>query len=67
MVFFLFCLLGLLFLLIKEDLTTGWLQVTVQGPAFVHTTQVPAYNQLMVADVFARVNYARTLTAAAQQ
>jgi len=65
-IFAVFCLLGLLFLLIKEERTTGWLQVTVQGPAFVHTTQVPAYNQGVVADVFARVNYARTLTAAAQ-
>ncbi|HEY8619681.1 MAG TPA: hypothetical protein VIM01_06375 [Dermatophilaceae bacterium] len=35
------CLLGLLFLLIKEDRTTGWLQVTVQGPELVHTTHVP--------------------------
>jgi hypothetical protein len=65
-VFFLFCFLGLLFLLIKEDRTTGWLQVTVQGPAFVHTTQVPASNQVTVADLHARVNYARSLTAAAQ-
>lgn len=66
-VFFLFCFLGLLFLLIKEDRTTGWLQVTVQGPAFVHTTQVPAHHQGTVADVHARVNHARALTAAAQR
>jgi hypothetical protein len=66
-VFFLFCFLGLLFLLVKEDRVTGWLQVTVQGPGFVHTTQIPAYNEATVADVHARVNYARSLTAAAQQ
>jgi hypothetical protein len=65
-IFFLFCFLGLLFLLMKEDRTTGWLQVTVQGPAFVHTTQVPASNQVTVADIQARVNFARSLTAAAQ-
>jgi hypothetical protein len=65
-IFFLFCFLGLLFLLVKEDRTTGWLQVTVQGPAFVHTTQVPANHQGTVADIHARVNFARSLTAAAQ-
>jgi hypothetical protein len=65
-VFFMFCSLGLLFLLMREDRTTGWLQVTVQGPAFVHTTQVPASHQGTVADVHALVNYARSLTAAAQ-
>jgi hypothetical protein len=66
-IFFLFCFLGLLFLLVKEDRITGWLQVTVQAPGFVHTTQIPAYNPATVADVHARVNYARSLTAAAQQ
>lgn len=64
-VFGLFCLLGLFFLLIKEEHTTGWLQVTVQGPGFVHTTQVPAYHQGTVADVHAMVSYARSLTATA--
>ena len=61
------CLLGLLFLLIKEEKPRGWLQVTVQGPSFVHSTQVPVSHQDMVTDVYARVDYARSLTAAAQQ
>jgi hypothetical protein len=61
------CLLGLLFLLIKEDRTTGWLQVTVQGPAFIHTTQVPVSHQVTLMDLYARVDYARSLTASAQQ
>jgi hypothetical protein len=61
------CLLGLLFLLIKEDRPTGWLQVTVQGPDFIHTTQVPVNSQDMVIDVYARVDYARSLTASAQR
>jgi hypothetical protein len=61
------CLLGLLFLLIKEERPRGWLQVTVQGPDFVHSTQVPVSHQDMVADVYARVEYARSLTASAQQ
>jgi hypothetical protein len=61
------CFLGLLFLLIKEESTTGWLQVAVQGPAFVHTTHLPVSHQGAVQDVYARVAYARSLTAAAQQ
>ena len=61
------CLLGLLFLLIKEERTTGWLQVTVQGPAFVHTTHVPVIHPGTIVDVYARVDYARSLTATAQR
>ncbi|MBC7558617.1 MAG: hypothetical protein H7270_04540 [Dermatophilaceae bacterium] len=60
------CLLGLLFLLIKEDRPTGWVQTTVHGPDIAHTTQVPVSRQEMVLDVCARVDYARSLTAAAQ-
>lgn len=61
------CLLGLLFLLIKEERPTGWVQVTVHdGPDFAHTTQVPVSRQEMVMDVCARVEYARSLSAAAQ-
>ena len=66
-VFFMFCFLGLLFLLMKEDRTTGWIQVTAQGPGFVHTTQVPTSHQVMVADVHSRVSYAHSLTAAAHR
>jgi hypothetical protein len=57
------CLLGLLFLLIKEERPTGWMQVTVQGPDFAHTTQVPVTDQEKVSDVYARVDYVRALTA----
>jgi hypothetical protein len=63
--FFLVCFLSLLFLLAKEDKTTGWAQVTVQGPGFVHTAQVPIYSALNVTDYSARVDYARSLSAAA--
>lgn len=59
------CLLGLLFLLVKEDRQTGWLQVTVQGPELTHTTHLPVGDQASVMDVHARVDYARSLTAAA--
>jgi hypothetical protein len=62
-VFFVFCLLGLLFLLAKENSTTGAVQVTVHGPGFVHTTTIPVSSPQQIADINARVNYVRTLTA----
>jgi hypothetical protein len=62
-VFFLACFLGLLFLLAKENTTTGSVQVTVHGPGFLHTTTIPVSSPQQVADINARVNYARTLTA----
>jgi len=62
-VFFLFCLLGLLFLLVKEEQTEGWVQVVVQGPSFLHTVQLPVASPAQVADYNARVNYARSLSA----
>jgi hypothetical protein len=40
-VFALFCLLGLLFLLIKEERTVGFAQVAVQGPGLFHAVQLP--------------------------
>lgn len=60
-IFFFFCLLGLLFLLVKEERTEGWAQVTVQGPNLLHVTQLPVTSPMMVADLNARVNYARSL------
>jgi len=41
-VFFLACLLGLLFLLIKERKTSGYVEVRIRSGDFVHMTQVPA-------------------------
>jgi hypothetical protein len=64
-IFFLFCLLGLLFLLVKENRTEGHVQVVVQGSGFVHTTQLPVSSIAQVADYNARVNYARSVSAAA--
>ncbi len=63
--FFLVCFLSLLFLIAKEDKTQGWVQVTVQAPGFMHTTQLPVYAAYHVTDYAARVDYARSLTAAA--
>jgi len=64
-VFFFLCFLGLLFLLLKEDRTEGWVQVIVQGPGLVHTAQLPVSSPQQVADYNARVNYARSISAAA--
>ena len=61
--FFLF-LIGLLFLLVKETTTRGAMQVTVFGPGFVHTTNIPVTSQAQVIDINARVTHARMLAAA---
>jgi hypothetical protein len=61
-VFFVFCFVGLLFLLAKEEKTQGAVQVTVQGPGFLHTSTIPVSSLAQVADINARVNYVRTLT-----
>jgi len=66
-VLFLACFLGLLFLLAKENTTTGSVQVSVTAPGFVHTTTIPVRSQQQVADLNARVSYARTLVAAGNQ
>lgn len=66
-VFFVFCFLGLLFLLAKEDKTQGSVQVTAHGPGFVHTCTIPVSSVAQVADINARVNYVRTLTASTPQ
>lgn len=60
-IFFLFCFLGLLFLLAKEERTEGSVQVTAQGPGLLHVSQIPVVSQAAVMDINARVNYARSL------
>jgi hypothetical protein len=64
-IFFFFCLLGLLFLLAKEDRTEGSVQVVVQGQGFLHQVQLPVSSVTQAQDYAARVNYARSLSAAA--
>jgi hypothetical protein len=64
--FILFCLLGLLFLLAKEEYTEGSIQVVVQGPRLVHTVQLPVSSPGQVMDYSQRVNDARAVSAAAQ-
>jgi hypothetical protein len=65
MIFIFFCLFGLLFLLMKETKTRGFVQVTVTATNGVqHSTMIPAGRQTLW-EVTNAVNYARSLAAAA--
>ncbi|MFF8788591.1 hypothetical protein [Streptomyces sp. NPDC015125] len=61
-VFFFFCLLGLLFLLMKERVTTGFVQVTVNSGGRHHATMIPVQSREQVMFVLNQVNYARSLS-----
>ncbi len=60
-IFFLACLLGLLFLLIKETKTQGYVEVSVQGDGGYHVTQIPISAPAQVAALRQQVDYARSL------
>ncbi|MFE3600141.1 hypothetical protein ACFXP3_32515 [Streptomyces sp. NPDC059096] len=61
-VFGLLCLVGLLFLLMKEKRTTGFVQVMVAGGGKHHTTMVPAAGPESFQMVMGQINYARSLS-----
>ncbi|KAA8889358.1 hypothetical protein F3087_10510 [Nocardia colli] len=61
---FVFCLLGLLFLAVKEEKIQGFVQVSVQGAGFYYATQVKITDRAQVFDTEQRVNYIRGLVAA---
>ncbi|MEU2391098.1 hypothetical protein [Streptomyces sp. NPDC007369] len=61
-VFFIFCLLGLLFLLMKEKTTTGYIQVTVTSGGRHHSTMIPAADASTFQWVMGQVNYARSMS-----
>ncbi|MFD7914087.1 hypothetical protein ACFV30_25725 [Streptomyces sp. NPDC059752] len=61
-IFFLFCLLGLLFLLMKQKTTTGYIQVTVTSGGRHHSTMIPAVDAYTYQWVMGQVNYARSLS-----
>lgn len=61
-VFALFCLVGLLFLLMKEKKTTGFVQVTVVSGGRHHATMIPAMNPNTFPMVMAQVNTARSMS-----
>jgi hypothetical protein len=64
-VFALACLLGLLFLLVKEDVTAGWVQVSVRAGELTHITHVPVTSRMDIAQVAQLVQQAQALTAQA--
>jgi hypothetical protein len=64
-VFALACLLGLLFLLVKEDVTRGYVQVSVRSGDLSHMTQIPVTTPVQVAQIRAQVAQAQTLAAQA--
>jgi hypothetical protein len=60
-----FFLVGLLFLLVKEEKTVPrGVEVTVVGHGFIHVCVVPG-GEIQVLDVMRRVNYAQSLAIAA--
>ncbi|MGW2839530.1 hypothetical protein ACWCWD_17210 [Streptomyces sp. NPDC001493] len=61
-VFALLCLVGLLFLLMKEKKTTGFVQVTVVSGGRHHSTMIPAMNPNTFPMVMAQVNTARSMS-----
>ncbi|AHH17249.1 hypothetical protein NONO_c24530 [Nocardia nova SH22a] len=61
--FFPFCFLGLLFLLVKERTLTGFVQVTVAADGRFHSTMVPVVNENTFMMVMQQVNHARSLSA----
>ncbi|EGE42284.1 hypothetical protein ACIQUZ_04430 [Streptomyces griseus] len=62
-VFALFCLIGLLFLLMKEKRTTGFVQVTVTSGGRHHSTMIPAMGPHTFPAVMGQLNQARSLSA----
>jgi hypothetical protein len=55
-------LLSLLFLIAKEDRTTGWVVVGVHGHGLNYQIQLPALSPGQVVDYGSRVNYAHSLS-----
>lgn len=62
--FFVICVFSLFFLLAKETALQGFVQVTVQGPGFLHTSNVRVSSEAQLRDVEARVAYIRSLVTA---
>ncbi|HWB36990.1 MAG TPA: hypothetical protein VHA75_13300 [Rugosimonospora sp.] len=61
--FFCLTIFSLLFLLAKESVVTGMLQVQVSYGPQVYVTRIPVNNQAFVQNVYAQVNYVRALAA----
>nr|WP_245548396.1 hypothetical protein [Gordonia araii] len=62
--FVLICALSLLFLLMKDQVTSGYIQVVVTDGTRTHVSNIPAVSPASMADISNRVAYARSLAAA---
>jgi len=60
---FIFCLLGLLFLLVKERRVNGAVQVGVQGPGLSFSTYIPVSSEFAVFQISNSVDTIRTQVA----
>lgn len=60
------CLIGLLFLLVKEQRTTGYFEVSVRSGTLFHVTQIPISSAYQIAQTRQLVHQAQTLAAATQ-
>jgi hypothetical protein len=60
-VFALLCLIGLLFLLMKEKTTTGYVEVTVRSGNVFHKTQIPVNSQTKIDEIRQLVSKAQAL------
>ncbi|MEV6481551.1 hypothetical protein [Streptomyces sp. NPDC051576] len=61
-VFFLLCFVGLLFLLMKERVTTGFVQVSVNSGGRHHSTMVPVQSRDQVFHILNQVTYAQSIS-----
>jgi hypothetical protein len=59
------CLLGLLLLLVKEPVTSGYVEVSVRNGQLVHTTQIPVSSPAAVNLIRSQVQQAQALTSQA--
>jgi hypothetical protein len=60
------CLIGLFFLLVKEEKTTGYVEVSVRSGDLYHRTQLPVSNQGAVHQIRQLVAQAQSLAAQAR-
>jgi hypothetical protein len=54
-----FCLVGLLFLLVKERKINGAVQVAVQGPGLSYSTYIPVRSEMAVLQISRNVDWVR--------
>ncbi|MCU1452753.1 MAG: hypothetical protein JWN46_899 [Acidimicrobiales bacterium] len=64
-IFALACLVGLFFLMVKEERTTGYFEVSVQSGNLQHVTQLPVWNAAQLAHLRQMVHQAQSMAAAA--